>query len=128
MNVERRMIAILQSAPALAGVLVTYGYKPQEDEKKIPTLPYIVLERSGSEWVDTICGTYTNGCFVDVLVTTYQRGQFAARELAEAARFALLTSDEVPSLTNETDAFDPESRAWSVSQIFRVWDDAPSVN
>lgn len=128
MNVERRLIAILQSTPALAGVLIRYGYVPQEDEKKIPTLPYMVLERSGSEWVDTICGTYTNGCFVDVLLTTFQKDQFAARELAEAARFALLSSDEVPSLTNETDNYDPEARAWSVSQIFRVWDDAPSVN
>lgn len=128
MNVERRMIEILRATPALSGVLIRYGYTPQEDEKLVPTLPYMVLERSGSEWVEVICGTYTNGCFVDVLLTTYQKGQFAARELAEAARTALLTSNEVPSLTNETDNYDPEARAWSVSQIFRVWDDAPSVN
>jgi len=128
MNAERRMIAILKAVPELAGVLIRYGYTPQEDEKKVPTLPYMVLERSGSEWVENICGTYTNGCFVDVLVTTYQKGQFAARELAEYARTALLTSNEVPSLTNETDNYDPEARAWSVTQIFRVWDDAPSVN
>lgn len=128
MNVERRLIAILQADPALSGVKIRYGYTPQEDEKQVPTLPYMILERSGSEWVETICGTYTNGCFVDVLVTTYQKGQLAARELAESARTALLTSNEVPSLTNETDNYDPEARAWSVTQIFRVWDDAPSVN
>lgn len=128
MNVERRMIALLQADPELSGVLIRYGYTPQEDEKQVPTLPYMVLERSGSEWVDNICGTYTNGCFVDVLLTTYQKGQFAARLLAERARFVLLTSEEVPQLTNETDNYDPEARAWSVSQIFRVWDDAPSVN
>src|SRR5262245_59474018 len=127
MSVERRMIEILQSVPALAGVLIRYGYVPQEDEKKVPTLPYMVLERSGSEWVETICGTYQNGCFCDVVLTTYEKDQFSARELAQSARFALLTSDEVPSLTNETDNYDPEARAWSVSQIFRVWDDAPSV-
>lgn len=128
MNVERRMLAILQAVPELAGVLLRYGYVPQEDEKQVPTLPYMVLERTGSEWVEVICGTYTNGCFVDVLLTTYEKNQFAARELAEVARTALLTSSEVPSLTNETDNYDPEARAWAVSQIFRVWDDAPSVN
>jgi hypothetical protein len=128
MNVERRLIAILQATPGLAGVLIRYGYTPQEDEKRVPTLPYMVLERSGSEWLETICGTYTNGCFVDVVLTTYQKDSFSARELGQIARLALLTSDEVPSLTNETDNYDPEARAWSVSQIFRVWDDAPSVN
>ena len=121
------MIEILQGVPALSGVLIRYGYVPQEDEKRVPTLPYMVLERSGSEWIANICGTYTNGCFVDVLVTTYEKDQFAACELAEAARFALLTSDEVPELTNETDNYDPEARAWAVTQIYRVWDDAPSV-
>jgi hypothetical protein len=126
-NVETRMIEILQATPDLAGVLVRYGYIPQEDEKRVPTLPYIVLERSGSEWLSTICGTYTNGCFVDVLLTTYEKDQYAARDLADAARFALLTSIEQPELTNETDNYDPEARAWAVSQIYRVWDDAPSV-
>jgi hypothetical protein len=126
-NVETRMIEILQATPDLAGVLVRYGYVPQEDEKRVPTLPYMVLERTGSEWLATICGTYTNGCFVDVLVTTYEKDQYAARDLADAARFALLTSVEQPELTNETDNYDPEARAWAVSQIYRVWDDAPSV-
>lgn len=127
MNAEQRMLAILAAAPGLAGVLLRYGYIPQDDEKTAPPLPYMVLERTGSEWVATICGTYTNGCFVDVAVTTYQRDQFDARELAEAARFALLTSAEQPQLTNETDGYDPEARAWAVTQIFRVWDDAPRV-
>lgn len=127
MSVETRMIEILQAVPALAGATIRYGYREQEDEKKIPSLPYIVLERSGSEWLATICGTYTNGCFVDVLATYYDKDASDARELAEAGRFALLTSAEVPELTNETDNYDPEARAWAVSQIFRVWDDAPSV-
>lgn len=127
MSVERRMIEILQATPDLSGVLVRYGYVPQEDEKKIPTLPYMVLERTGSEWLETTCGTYQNGCFVDVLLNTYAKDQFNARELAQSARMALLTSSECPSLTNETDNYDPEARAWSVLQIFRVWDDAPSV-
>lgn len=127
MSVATRMIETLQASPSLAGVLIRYRYIPQQDEKAPPPLPYMVLRRNGTEYVETTCGVYTNGNFVDLELLTVAKDADDACELAEIARFALQFSPDRPSIQTESDDYDPQLRGHYVSQLYRVWDDAPSV-
>lgn len=128
MSIAARMIETLQATPALAGVLIRYSYIPQDDEKKPPSLPYMVLRRSGTEYVETTCGVYPNGNFVNLELLTVAKNVDDACDLALTARFALEASADQPSIESESDDYDPQSRGHVVSQLYRVWDDAPSVD
>lgn len=129
MTIEKKFLDILAAStePALVAARKSYGYVEQDDEKNPTALPLLIVQRAGSEWFGNICGTVLDGCFVSVAVIHIARDAAESRKQADAARFALVTSLEVPQLESEGEEYDPDLRAWFVTQTFRVFDDSPTV-
>lgn len=127
MDIEARLIATLQADPALAGVLVRYGYTDGDDENTVPTLPRIVLERTSTEFIETICGVDPSCCFVNLVLTIYAKECDEARTLGYAAWKALRESEDEPSIQDFSDVYQTPDRSWALPQLYRVWDDAPGV-
>lgn len=129
MTVERRLLDELEAStrPALVAAAKTYGYATQDDEKEPTVLPLIVVQRAGAEYLTNICGTDIGVAWVTVAVVHIARGSEEARRQAQDAREVLTTCAEQPQLETENEEYDPDLRAWLVTQTYRVFDDAPAV-
>lgn len=127
MSIEAKMLAILEASadPALVGVPKFYGYIPQDDEKTPTAVPWLLIRRTGSQWLTDICGTRALPCFVNVDLIHAHRTQEGARVQAQAARLALINSAEQPALDAETDDFDSDVSGFVVTQSFTVEDSDP---
>jgi hypothetical protein len=129
MSVEMILMAALAQAgdPVIDRAKLTYGYEPADDED-IPTiLPLMVMQRDTSEWLTDLCGTRAHPCFVTIALVHIAQGAQECREQAEAARRVLITGPELPTLEAESETYDPDLRAWMVTQMYRVADDNPEV-
>lgn len=125
MSVESRFFDILDAvtdAP-LADARKSVGYARQDDEKQPTDVPLCVIQRTGTEYVQVICGTYPQH-WATLAVVHIARERDATREQAQQAALALCTSDEVPELQGDSEEFDVELNAWMVTQLFRVFVDA----
>lgn len=129
MSVEQNMLATLNAStdPALVAARKYYGYAPQDDEKFPTELPILILQRMGAEYMSTTCETIQNCCFVTVQVLHLARDSDEARSQAIAARLALNASADQPIIESENEEYDPDIRAWGITQQFRVFDDSPGV-
>jgi len=129
MSVEMILMDALVTStdPAITRATISYGYTPADDESEITGLPLLILQRDTTEWLTDICGTRLLPALVNVAVVHVARGAQEARQQADATRALLLTNPEQPSLEAENETYDPDLRAWMVSQMYRVWDDAPTV-
>lgn len=127
MSIEARMLEILETSidPALDGVPKYYGYVPQDDEKIPTVVPWLLIRRTGSQWLTDICGTRAAPCFVNVDVIHAHRTQEGARIQAQAARLALINSPEQCGLDAETDDFDSDVSGFVVTQSYTVEDNDP---
>lgn len=125
MTVEARFWEVL-SAVAVSPLMdarKSVGYAWQDDEKEPTTVPLCVIQRTGTEYMSTICATYAEH-WATIAVVHVARERELAREQAQQAAMALVTSDEVPELQSDSEDFDTELNAWVVTQIYRVFCDA----
>lgn len=105
-------------ASALPGVPVTYGYAVQDPETVETVLPFVVVQRGMYEPLATTCGPV--GAFLSVDVYFLARDSDAAWMLADLATPACLALAEV---SNKTDGYDPDLRAWAVILTYRAMTD-----
>ncbi len=124
MTIEQRMMQAIESAvtPYLAAAKKSFGYTEQDDEKFPTSLPLCIVQLVGMEPLTSMCGTDRDRCFKDMAVQHVARGAEEVKEQAQEARLMLLDMLWVDSLESETFEYDPDLRAWMVTQAFRCFE------
>lgn len=124
MTIEKKIMAALDAAttPRLLAARKSYGYTEQDDEKFPTIIPLCIVQRVGMEPLNSMCGTDIERCFKDMAVQHVARGAEEVQEQALEARQLLEPLSWVDSLETEIFEYDPELRAWMVTQSFRCFE------
>lgn len=129
MMLEKTMVDVLKLA---TGVETWFGAQPQADDEEPARLPVVIVNRPGSDWLNTFCGVDDALSIPTMRVDYWADKAEAARRLADKGRAAIKgladdTGPLFPTLTSEVSYYEPMARAWRVMQQWRVPDYVPAL-
>lgn len=127
MSIEQTVVGLLQAA--LTNIEVRYGWAPQGSDEKPAMAPYVVIQRTGSAWseLDTICAMNTELPLVQLQIDCYDYRADNVRVISENVREVMAGLEIPPSLVNELDFFEPDTRLARVSATYDCWDYDPKI-
>jgi hypothetical protein len=121
----------------LAAVLIDevwFGVAPQPEANRPIPLPFIIVNRPGSEWLNQFCGVDLNLAITSLQIDYYAGGAEAARRLADQGRavIAALVDEAGDKLApaigiEQGPLWDSDSRAWRIIQPWTVGDYQPAI-
>ena len=114
-------------AAMVPGQPVYHGTMPQPVGTEPAPLPGVVVQRIGSEWPATFCGTDAEFALATVQIDFYARSAELAQMAASQARGAVAAMPSRPTLSNEFSLYESGIRAWRVVQTWLAPDYSPSL-
>lgn len=104
---------------------VQLGVRLQPSDNRPAPLPVVIVQRIGSTWPSTFCGTADDLSLAQIQVDFYALQSDEALRHARECRAAFRNLPVRPTLQNEISLYDDASRSWRVVQTWTAPDDAP---
>ena len=129
MMIEKTIVDLMEVATATE---TWFGAQPQADDEEPARLPVVIVNRPGSNWLATFCGTDPNLALANMRIDYWHKKAEGARRLADKGRAAMVNlADETgplcPVLASEVSYYEPMVRGWRVMQQWNVPDYQPSL-
>lgn len=129
MKIEKTIVDLMESATATE---TWFGAQPQADDEEPARLPVVIVNRTGSDWLATFCGTDPELAIATIRIDFWDKKAEGARRLADKGRKAMVTlQDETgvlcPVLASEVSYYEPMVRGWRVMQQWQVPDYQPAL-
>jgi hypothetical protein len=119
--IEAEIIATLKTLFSMSRVY--FGMAPQEGNEEALKFPLVIVNRVGTLWPVTFCGTDVDLEMAQIQVDFYDNVSQECRIMADAARRAL----SAHSLATEISFYDDVSRGWRITQTWEVSDYTPAI-
>jgi hypothetical protein len=124
MTVEKLIIDLVKAA---TGAPTYFGMAPQPEDNVPSPMPLIIVNRIGTTWQNTFCGTDGALALASVQVDYYAETAEGARRLGDSGRNAIIGLVDAPTLDSEISYYDTVSRGWRILQQWNIAEYQPTL-